>query len=158
MRNTAYIDTTNIMFCRGYDHRLCWGLFLNLIGNRLFNVIDQDDSPLLRRHIGHNQCYYSYQLHDIVFCLSIFAFSYTPVIGPTSKPTQFLSTPLPDSSPFVHNRSSDQAPEPITLLNTNEPYPSLSHSAQQAKTLHRSTRTQKKSVWMDDYTWQRKLL
>lgn len=152
----------DVMFCRGYDHRLCRGLFLNLIGNRLFNVIDQDDDPLQRRHIDHNQCYCSYQLYDIAFCLSIFASSYTPVIEPTSKPTQLLSTPPPDSSPFTHNRSSDPASEPINLPNTDEPHPSvsntslsLSHSAQHTKTLHRSTRTKKKSAWMDDYMWQR---
>ena len=50
-RTTANIDTTDVVFCRGNNNRPCRGILINKIGNRMFQVVDQADGSVDRRHI-----------------------------------------------------------------------------------------------------------
>ena len=51
LRFSANVDTTEVIFFHGNNARPSNGLILGPIGNRMFNVMDQTDGTIYRRHV-----------------------------------------------------------------------------------------------------------
>ena len=77
LRTSLALDTTEVMFYRGGDSRPASGVILRQIGNRMVEIIDEDDGTMHRRHVD--------QIH---------------ISKPSPKPSQTSSiTPISD----IHN-------------------------------------------------------
>ena len=77
LRTSLALDTTEVMFYRGGDSRPASGVILRQIGNRMVEIIDEDDGTMHRRHVD--------QIH---------------ISKPSPKPSQTSSiTPILD----IHN-------------------------------------------------------
>lgn len=51
LRTSSSLDTTEIMFFRGNESRAAIGVVVRQLGNRMVEIIDQDDGSIHRRHI-----------------------------------------------------------------------------------------------------------
>jgi hypothetical protein len=51
LRTSAALDTTEVMFYRGNESRPANGVIIQRIGNRMVDIIDEDDGTVHRRHV-----------------------------------------------------------------------------------------------------------
>ena len=158
-RTTANVDTTDIMFYRGNDTRPCKGLILNQVGRKMFQVIDQEDGSLHRRHIEQVSINSNASPPPPPSSPPLVSTPRQLLPAPQSiprttaiQPSPLLREPLQDSS--VANSASDSPT--VVPENPHSPLP-LSHT-QQASPHHtpppvrRSTRHRKPPSWMNDYS------
>lgn len=148
-RTTANLDTTDVTFFRGNDTRPSKGLLLNHIGQKMFQVIDQEDGSLHRRHIEQ------ININEKPSCS--LEPQPTPQVAPSSQPPSVPPPPPVPPPPMPEvPPPSDPEPEPVPStesppsplrLNTPQVSPPSTHSI-----VRRNARTRRPPRWMDDYS------
>ncbi len=99
LRTSSALDTTEVMFYRGNDSRPASGVILRQIGNRMVEIIDEDDGTIHRRHVD--------QIH---------------ISKPSPKPPpSFSNTPNLgiQNDNVLHDTSQEVRSEPFLSQNDN---------------------------------------
>ena len=139
-RTTANIDTTDVTFFRGNDTRPSRGLLLNPLGSRMFQIIDQDDGSLHRRHIEQINVNNNHAPSDPPAPIP----STPPAALPPLPETVPEAVPPPAAFPVDEPSLSSHSPLPLS------PTPQVSPQTQNPP--RRSQRIRRPPTWMDDYS------
>lgn len=139
------MDTTEVQFYRGNNHRVSEGMVLGRLGNRMFTIIDKFDGSLHRRH--RDQITISPSISHRTSPSSVLQ----PLEPETPSNTHQHTHTVPDDAlsggGTSSRRSSDllPAPEPV-------PTPSVPASpTTEPPPLRRSSRTVRRPSRFDDY-------
>lgn len=154
MRSSANIDTTGVSFYRGNNSVLKRGIIINQIGQRMFNILDEDDGTLHRRH--YDQIVVNAPSTSVAS-----QSSETPPSSLRATPASPLTpTPHPtnpdtgDNSPTVSPTSTAPPTFPVSQqspLTSSTFSNTLQGSPQSHTSPRRSQRTRRPPTWMKDY-------
>ena len=136
LRSSANIDTTEVTFFRGNNSRPCEGLVLGSIGQRMFNIMDQTDGSIHRRHIDQINLTKSMTDHDNLP---------TPQLSPVATHER-VPIPQTNSTPQTIDINVEQ--EDSNVSRDASPVPNIT---QTTPIIRRGTRIKKKPSYLQDY-------